>query len=185
MVMGSAASTALSGGRRRRRSRARRLSGAAALGVVALLALPAATAHANPSGNDWAQYSFDHSGTNFTDETLITPANAGSLKAVTGWKVTGGGVISSRPIVANNLVYWGTWDGLEHATPIPGSSAVGWTTPLGVTTGTCFAAGVASTPAAVTVAMGGQSTPVLFLFLGGGGNDAAGGGFAKVYALNA
>jgi outer membrane protein assembly factor BamB len=137
------------------------------------------------SGNDWTQYTFDPSGSSFTNETIITPANAGSLTHPSGWPVKGGGLISARPIVANNLVYWGTWDGLEHATPVPGASGTGWTTPLGVTVGPCLTAGVASSPAVANVTFPPQSSPTSVVYVSGGGTDTAGGGFAKVYALDA
>ncbi len=135
------------------------------------MAQSAASAQAAAIGNDWAQYSFDHAGSNFTNETEITPGNATSLKAPLGWPIQGGSLISTRPVVANNLVYWGTWDGQEHATPIPGSAATGWSTALGVTTGSCLSAGVVSTPAADSITIPGQS-PTPALFLGGGGTDS-------------
>ena len=36
------------------------------------------------------------------------------------WTATGGTGSFAQPIVANNLVYWGDWDGFEHATDLTG-----------------------------------------------------------------
>ena len=103
----------------------------------------------------------------------------------------GGGKISTQPVVANNLVYWGTWDGIEHATPLPGSLASGWATNLGAATSStatgCSGStiGVASTGAVATVTPTGQTSPRSVLFVGGGGTNTAGGGSAQLYALDA
>src|SRR5438874_8115207 len=118
-------------------------------GSVVGLALLLATLSLAPaaSGSDWPKYVHDLGSSGFTSENLITTANASELTSATGWPVQGGGAISTQPVVANNLAYWGSWDGYEHATPLPGSLASGWATNLGKTSasGCPFPVGVAST----------------------------------------
>ena len=72
------------------------------------------------------------------------------------------------------MIYWGSWDGNEHATNRNGAQV--WQTGLGYTySSQCDdLVGVASTATIATVGIGGKSTPVVFV---GGGN-------ASSYALN-
>ena len=51
----------------------------------------------------------------------------GSLKL--HWTATGGTGSFAQPIVSNNLVYWGDWNGLEHATDLTGHDV--WTMNVG------------------------------------------------------
>lgn len=120
---------------------------------------------------DWPTYAagIDRSGINST-ETIITAATAANLKLK--WVHTAGGAVSSQPVEANGLVYWGSWDGYEHATNL--SNGRVWASFLGQTFDpNCVPTkiGVAST---ATVDTSGTS-PVLYV---GGGND-------RFYALNA
>jgi PQQ enzyme repeat len=140
-----------------------------------------------PVKGDWPKYLHDLGSSGFTTENLITRANASALRSATGWPVQGSGRIVTQPVVANNLVYWGTWDGYEHATALPGSLASGWATDLGAATssGCGSTNGVASTGAVASVTLAGQTSPRSVLFVGGGGTDAAGGGSAQLYALDA
>jgi polyvinyl alcohol dehydrogenase (cytochrome) len=74
------------------------------------------------------------------------------------------------------MIYWGSWDGFEHATDLNGRQI--WATNLGTTTdNNCVpsSAGVASTATVATVKIGHKLMPVVFV---GGGN-------AQFYALNA
>jgi outer membrane protein assembly factor BamB len=140
------------------------------------------------SGSEWTKYLHDLGSSGFTTENLITTANASALKLAPGWPVQGsGGRLVTQPVVANGLVYWGSWDGNEHATALPGSLASGWTTDLGADTSPgCNATnGVASTGDVASVTLAGQTSPRSVLFVGGGGTDTAGGGFAQLYALDA
>jgi hypothetical protein len=140
------------------------------------------------SSSDWPRYLYDLASSGSTTESLITPSNAASLRLAAGWPVKGGGTISTQPVVANDLVYWGAWDGLEHATPVPGSSASGWATNLGQTSAAgCDppTAGVASTGTVASVTLAGQTSPRSVLFVGGGGNNSTGGGSVQLYALDA
>ncbi len=125
------------------------------------------------SDPDWSTYGFSaaRSGDNSTDS--VTAANAASLKL--HWTHHAGGGIFSQPVVSNSLglVFWGSWDGYEHATRIANNAYV-WATNLGTTVdNNCdpTSAGVSST--ATLGAIG--TTPVVFI---GGGN-------ARFYALNA
>jgi polyvinyl alcohol dehydrogenase (cytochrome) len=75
------------------------------------------------------------------------------------------------------MVYWGSWDGLEHASRLSDGTDV-WTANLGTSTSNCSSLpfGVTSTANISSVPIGGVTTPVDFV--GGGGN-------ATFYALNA
>lgn len=130
------------------------------------------------TGN-WSTYlnNNPHSGFN-NSETVINATSATSLKL--HWSVQAGGYIyvnsiTAQPIEANGLIYWGSWDGIEHATNSDGMQV--WQTGLGYTyNSTCDnLAGIASTPTVTSLKIGGTLTPVLFV---GGGN-------ATFYALNA
>jgi len=83
---------------------------------------------ADSSGGPLATYHGDSARTGFTAHSSITPANAGSL--VQAWGVGGSATISAQPIVAGNSVYWGDWNGFEHATSTEGKSL--WSTSLGL-----------------------------------------------------
>ena len=64
----------------------------------------------------------------YPSETGVTAANVATLKQ--HWVTTTGGTGSyAQPMVANNLLYWGDWNGVEHATDLTGKDV--WT----VTTG--------------------------------------------------
>lgn len=106
-------------------------------------------------------------------ETAITPSSASSL-ALTHTYSLGIGTypeLVTQPIIANQLIYWTSWDGNVRAVKPNGQLA--WQTGIGWTWNpTCQAVfGPSSTPAVATV--NGIST----LFVGGG-NDV-------FYALNA
>src|SRR6266567_496117 len=83
--------------------------------------------------------------------------------------------IFSQPVVSNGLIYWGSGDGLEHATNLHGKEV--WTADLGTSRDICNAdsIGVMSTATVTSVKIGGRQTPVVFV----------GGGDARFYALNA
>jgi outer membrane protein assembly factor BamB len=112
-----------------------------------------------------------------TGGIALTPATVGGLKLQ--WKLRARGAIFSQPVVANGLIYWGSWDGYEHAT----SAATGkdvWSRYLGQTvdtSGQCnpSAAGISSTATVAFAPIQGRRTPLVFV---GGGN-------AVFYALNA
>lgn len=148
-----------------------------AVGGIALLAilLSPAIAYAG-SGPDWPGFQNDNgrSGDN-TAETTISPSTAPHLKL--HWTHTAAGSIFTQPVVANSLVYWGSWDsGTEHTTNF--SNGRVWTFQTGDTTdNSCdpVTAGIASTSTVATVTINGTPTSV----------DFFGGGTATMYALNA
>ncbi len=112
----------------------------------------------------------------------------GLLPASSHWPVNlGGQTISTQPVVVNGVIYSGSWDGNEYA--INSSGSVIWKTAVGITNpnnSDCpYPVGVASTPAVAKVTISGDSQASNVLFLGAGGNDAAGGGSARVDALDA
>ncbi|MEO8974001.1 MAG: PQQ-binding-like beta-propeller repeat protein [Ktedonobacteraceae bacterium] len=124
---------------------------------------------------DWPTYLANsaHNGYN-NAETIINTSTAPNLKLK--WTHTARGGISTQPVEANNLVYWGSWDGYEHATTL--SNGLAWATYLGMTSdNSCNppTVGVASTATIATVSINGVSTSV----------DFVGGGDANFYALNA
>ncbi len=85
-----------------------------------------------------------------------------------------GSTISTQPVVANGIIYWGSWDGMEHATKLDGTQA--WTTNLGTAPSNCGGAlGVLSTATIATETINGTSTLVDFV---GSANNT-------FYALNA
>lgn len=78
--------------------------------------------------------------------------------------------------MVNGTVYWGSWDGFEHATSASGQAR--WATFLGKQSGPqCYptTAGVASTATVTLVTLGGKTKLVVFV----------GGGDARFYALDA
>lgn len=145
--------------------------------VVLLVAASAGSipiGHAASSG-DWPTYLRDNGRSGFNGaETTITPTTAPALKL--HWTYAAGGAISTQPVEVNGLIYWGSWDGYEHATNLTGTQA--WVTNLGTTTDTnCTPpkVGVASTATIASVVLNGTST-----FM-----DFVGGGNGQFYALNA
>ena len=52
-------------------------------------------------------------------ETIINATSAPNLKV--HWTAKGGGMIFSQPVAANGMVYWGSWNGYEHATDVSGT----------------------------------------------------------------
>jgi outer membrane protein assembly factor BamB len=119
----------------------------------------------------WTGYLYDAARDGYNSaETLLTQQTYPSLKKV--WSVSASGPVSDQPVVANGVTYWGSWDGLLHASSATGASL--WTADLGVTTdNSCdpTSAGVASSPA--VGAINGQPT----IFVAGGDS--------RLYAVNA
>jgi outer membrane protein assembly factor BamB len=132
--------------------------------------------HAVGSSSDWTTYLYspEHTGYN-SAETSINPTTAPNVKLL--WTATAGGIISTQPVIANGMIYWGSWDGIEHAANLNGTQA--WATNLGQTPTPSGCGGrthgVLGTATIATVTINGTPTPVLFV---GGGSDI-------FYALNA
>ncbi len=121
---------------------------------------------------DWSTYLSDiaHSGYN-SAETIINATTAATLKQ--HWMYHAGNGISVQPVEANNMIYWGSWDGMEHGMDLQGHLV--WSTNLGRTSGCMGTVGVANTPTVASITIGGVKTSVVFV---GGGNG-------HFYALNA
>jgi len=157
------------------------------LGGSMMVAASAATPAAAPQA--WTKYVHDNGGSGFAANTTITAATAKGLRLEPGWPVHLGGAISTQPLVFQNRLYVGAWDGYEYALDNRGS--VLWKTFLGVTTKgkTCqYPIGVASTGVIGSETVGGRERSVLYV--GGGGNlDATGhvihGAGAGLFALDA
>ena len=131
---------------------------------------------AHAATGDWQTFLFDNTRSGYNgSETIINRTTAPHLKL--HWTHTITAKMSAEPVEANGMVYWGSWDGLEHASRLSNGTDV-WATNLGTTTGSCNSqpTGVTSTANISTVLIGGVTTPVDFV--GGGGN-------ATFYALNA
>lgn len=143
--------------------------------ISAIQPVRAAQPAANVTGgSDWPTYMYGigRSGYNQT-ETIINRTSAPKLKV--HWTIQSGGKIFSQPVIANGMVYWGSFDGYEHAADLSGKQI--WQQFIGDRT-TCVPynpLGVVSSAAIVTVPINGVATSVAFV---GGGDD-------YLYALNA
>src|SRR5262249_25137351 len=86
----------------------------AAAGIVAVLAgAPLSGAGAQTSGN-WPTYLNNGARTGYDSaEAVVTPTTAPDLTQL--WADTAGGAVSAEPIQVNGVVYYGSWDGYEHA----------------------------------------------------------------------
>ena len=124
--------------------------------------------------DDWSMYLANNARSGYDGAKNLTAASASGLKI--HWKDQAGGSISAQPLEVNGLIYWGSWDGYEHATNMSGNQV--WQTNIGKTTnGACLppTVGVASTATVVSLPIQGKSTPVVLV----------GGGDHHFYALNA
>src|SRR2546421_3197122 len=131
------------------------------------------TTRAASSADFWPMYMSGPGHTGFNKaQTIINKTSAPNLKQ--HWSFQTGGAITSQPVVANGLVYWGSTDGNEYATDQNGNKV--WATNLGRTVSSkCNdTAGVASTANIVSINVG-TASRVLFVA----------GGDASVYALDA
>ena len=125
---------------------------------------------------DLNTYMGSNARTNYNgSETILNAKTIANLKL--HWQVHAAGAINTQPVVVNKVIYWGSWDGYEHATDLNGNQL--WQTFLGTTTKVqgCWpaSAGVASTATVTTLSIQGVNTQVVFV---GGGNS-------HFYALNA
>ncbi len=152
---------------------------AALTAMIAIVGLGTNGALAYGSWGDWITYLENNARTGFNSaETTINQTTAANLKLHWVYQVNASPQtqsISTQPIVTNNIIYWGSWDGQEHATDLKGNLL--WSTFIGQTTNPSPACipntvGVASSG---TVRVNLVGTPVLYV---GGGN-------ADFYALNA
>lgn len=142
-----------------------------AVAITSILHLPVSV-HA--ASGDWPTFLGSNARTGYNaSETIITSTTASKLKL--HWTDTAKGIASSEPVVANGLVYWGSWDGLEHATN-PATGKDTWAAGLGARPGPCTPTyGVVGAAAVATVPINGVATSAVF----------AAGGLDDVVALNA
>jgi polyvinyl alcohol dehydrogenase (cytochrome) len=128
----------------------------------------------SPANSDWPTYMYGVGRSGFNQaETVINRTSASKLQL--HWTIQSGGKIFSQPIVANGMVYWGSFDGYEHAANLSGQQI--WQQYLGART-TCVTynpLGVVSSAAVATVQINGTATSVVFV---AGGDD-------HLYALDA
>ena len=115
--------------------------------------------------DDWPTYmrSIVRSGFNAA-ETSITATTVSNLKL--HWIDQGSSRVFSQPIVAHNLIFWGSGDGYEHATDLQGHPV--WAANLGWSSSVCPGNGddkngVLNTPTVASVRIHGKQTEVLFV----------------------
>ncbi|MGH2496921.1 MAG: PQQ-binding-like beta-propeller repeat protein [Ktedonobacteraceae bacterium] len=144
-------------------------------------ALPASTPSPTPppapqiEPGDWPDYLLDNSSYN-AGEIRITTQTVSALHLM--WTEHAQGGVTAQPVVVDGMVYWGSWDGYEHATTLDGQRL--WSTYLGVDNDAADdcdpdSAGVASTATIAPLNINGQTMLV----------DLVGGGDSSLYALNA
>jgi len=154
-----------------RRSRLLALLATLALAGGLVAVEPAAGVASTP-----AMYLYHLSHTGFENrEKTINASNVATLAPK--WIVQANETISSQAVAANGLIYWGSWDGLEHATN-PETGVDVWTANLGEETKeNCSPPhlGVASSATITSVRIEHKEVKVLYV----------GGGDGRYYALNA
>lgn len=147
----------------------------AAVLVLLFAAFASTPLPAQAAAGDWPTYLMNNARHGYnSSETIINQTSAPNLKL--HWTHSTGGAISTQPVEANGLIYWGSWDGYEHATDL--NNAKVWAINLGQTTDTSCnppTVGVASTATIGSVTINGTATSV----------DFVGGGNGNFYALNA
>src|SRR5205807_3832432 len=115
---------------------------------------------ARAAASDWPTYLMNNARSGYnSSETIINPTSAPNLKL--HWIHTTAGAISTQPVEANGITYWGSWDGYEHATNLNNVKA--WAFNLGQTTDTSCnppTVGVASTATIGSVTINGTATSV-------------------------
>jgi outer membrane protein assembly factor BamB len=141
-------------------------------GTLGIFAVSGMYVHAKAIATKIAPTYLENPGrTSYTpNETKVTVANASQLHLK--WTAHAPQPISGQPIFGNGLVYWGSWDGVMHASDNTGADV--WRRNLGQqTVATCIppTAGVAGAATLGTIG----NTAVVYV---AGGNNT-------VYALNA
>lgn len=122
--------------------------------------------YASASG-DWPTYMFNINRTGYNKaETVIKRTSAPNLKV--HWTAPAGGLVFSQPVTAGGVIYWGSFDGYEHATDLSGHEL--WATKLGSPQTTCAPLNPLGVVSSAAVVNG-----VVYV---GGGDD-------NLYALNA
>lgn len=129
---------------------------------------------AHAATGDWPTFLGSNARTGYNStENTITPSTAANLKV--HWVTKSSTNLSGEPVLANGLLYWGDWKGVEYATN-PSTGKQVWATNLGSRPGHCTPSyGVTGSATFASVSINGVTTPVVFVS----------GGTVKVYALNA
>ena len=145
--------------------------------VTLSIVLPRLNVHADNPG--WPNtYLGDNGRSNFnSSETIINPSTAASLQMLWHKTTCCEAPVTSQPVVANNLLYWGLWSGRVQASKLTSGNNI-WTRSLGLTTKNgCEPPklGVVGTSTVATVMINGQPTSV----------DFEGGALSNFYALDA
>src|SRR5215467_5150196 len=149
--------------------------------IIALLALvsPENTIQAGSSRgvihhaptDAWTTYLGNNFRTGFNaSELTFTPGNVAHLKLK--WSRFAAGGVSVQPVEANNVVYWGSWDGREHAVTTAGARL--WDTFIGQTSVSGCRPNTVGVTSSATIGRIGSTTAI---FVGGGNST--------FYALNA
>ncbi len=140
----------------------------------------AASGPAQPTPNlaAWPMYGYSLGRTGFNSaETILNAASASRVHQKWDVLAAYGTLVTAEPVVSGGLVYWGSWDGVEHATRIDGTPA--WKANLGVSPppSGCEGGGhsLLGAAAVARVTIGGAALNAVYV---GGGN-------ATVYALEA
>ncbi|GAC1568657.1 MAG: hypothetical protein NVS3B14_18660 [Ktedonobacteraceae bacterium] len=133
-----------------------------AAGVVQF---PRQAAHA--ATVDWPTFLGSNARTGYNgQETTINPTTAPNLKEL--WTDQTSGHVSSEPLIVNGVLYWGSWDGLFHATdPTTGKDI--WAKNLGQKPGSCGQSyGFVGSATVASITLNGVPTQAVFV---AGGQD--------------
>lgn len=143
------------------------------IGVVSYM--PRQAAHA--AATNWTTFLGSNAHTGYdAAETTINTTTAPNLKVHWTFLTPAKARITAEVIVANGMLYWGSWDGVLHASD-PNTGKDIWTKSLGVQLGGCShqKKGVITSATVATVPINGTATSVVFV----------GAGASNLYALNA
>src|SRR6185312_6363891 len=122
-------------GNSRGRYQASLLCVAGMLFMLVMAMMPGPVVNAKARSGDWSTFMASNARTGYNGaESIINRKTAPNLKL--HWQDTAG-AISAQPIEANGMVYWGSWDGLEHASNLSDGTDA-WTANLGQTSGDCI-----------------------------------------------
>lgn len=156
-----------------------------AIAVLSLVGAACIAININPNLNtntiaqaltdDWGTYLNNNGRSGYDGLEVLKPTVASKLKL--HWSYQEGSPISTQPIVVNGRIYWGSWDGYEHASDLKGKEV--WRTNLGKTTHGSYcqpsSVGVASTATLTSVSIEKKTISAVLV----------GGGDAHFYALDA
>ena len=107
--------------------RRRRLPPSMGCLVLVAVALAACSSPPTAANEPVATYNSNNARTGFMTDSSINPANVATLKQ--RWAIPGSATISAQPVIAAGKVYWGDWNGIEHATSTSGKAL--WATSVG------------------------------------------------------